>query len=291
LIGWLRLLRGALVGAARGYGRHGASQQASAIAFRVLFALVPLTALTVAIADLVLPEGRREEVVEWVIDRLSGSTGLEDSVRRAVSQGSAGASAAGIVALVTLVWAASGMMSAIRRAFQTIWEDVTPRSFARGKAVDLVVVLGTGLVAIVAFGLGIAVNALSEAADRIAETIGVGGVGLRGTALAAASTLALIFACFAALYRFVSPGAPRWEAVWPGALVGAVGFQAATTVYGTYLARFGDLSVVYGSLGAVLGFLLVVWVGSVAMLVGAEVVAGWPASRTSAGERLDERRA
>ena len=282
MIGWLRRLRGALVSAARGYGRHGASQQAAAIAFRVLFALVPLTALTVAIADLVLPESRREEVVEWVIDRLSGSTGLEDSVRRAVSQGSAAASAAGVVALATLVWAASGMMGAIRRAFQAIWEDATPRSFVRGKAVDLVVVLGTGLVAIVAFGLGIAVNALSEATGRIEETIGVGDADLLGTAMAAASTLALIFACFAALYRFVSPGTPGWEAVWPGALVGAVGFQAATTVYGTYLARFGDLSVVYGSLGAVLGFLLVVWVGSVAMLVGAEVVAGWPGAETSA---------
>jgi membrane protein len=62
----------------------------------------------------------------------------------------------------------------------------------------------------------------------------------------------------------------------PGAAIGAIGFVLATTACGTHLARFGDLSAVYGSLGAVLGFLLVVWAGAIAMLFGAEIVAGWP---------------
>ena len=277
---WLRRFGGALLSAMRGYSRHGDSQQAAAIAFRVLFALVPLAAFTVAVIDLVLPDDRREEVIEWVIDSLSGSTGLEESVRRAVSQGAAAASVAGLVALGTLVWAASGMMGAIRRAFQAIWEDESPRSFVRGKALDLAIVLGTGLVAIVAFGLSILVNAISELATEGGEALGLENVGgWFGTTAAAAASLALVFACLAALYRFVAPSPPPWEALWPGALVGAVGFQLATTVYGAYLARFNDLSVVYGSLGAVLGFLLVVWVGSLAMLVGAEVVAGWERAR------------
>jgi membrane protein len=76
----------------------------------------------------------------------------------------------------------------------------------------------------------------------------------------------------------VSPAARErtapWEALWPGAAVGAIAFQASPNVYGIYLSHFGDLSVLYGSFGAVLGFLLVVWVGSIALLLGAEIVAG-----------------
>jgi membrane protein len=276
---WLRRLRGALLAAVRGYSRHGASQQAAAIAFRMLFALVPLTAVSVAVVDLVLPESRREEAVEWVIERLSGSSGLEESVRRAITQGTTAASVAGLVALATLVWAATGMAGAIRRAFLSVWEHEPPRSFVRGKALDVAVVFGIGLVALIAFGLGIVVNAVAVLADALSATGFEHAAGWLNTTAAAATSLAVVFAAFAALYRFVAPARPPWEALWPGALVGAVGFQVATTVYGTYLSQFADLNVIYGSLGAVLGFLLVVWVGSIALLVGAEVVAGWE-SRT-----------
>jgi membrane protein len=262
------------------------SQHAAAIAFRVLFSLVPLIALTVAIVDLVLPEPRREEVVNWVIDTLSGSTGLEDSVRRAVGHGATTASLAGLVALAGLIWAASAMVSAIRRAFGTIWESEALRPYVRGKLVDLAVVFGAVLVAIAAFGIGIVAEAISGLGSGIGSAVGIESAGSWLAAMTStALTLGMIFVSFAALYRIVPTTAPRWEAVWPGALVGAVGFLLATTVYGAYLSRFGKLSAIYGSLGAVLGFLLVVWAGAVALLMGAEIVASWPRGDTGRDER------
>ena len=91
-------------------------------------------------------------------------------------------------------------------------------------------------------------------------------------------SLALVFACCVVLYRFVPPVGPPTRALLIGAAAGAIGFEVATVAYGWYLARFGELSVVYGSLGALLGFLLVVYAGVVAMLVGAELCAGWSAT-------------
>ena len=164
---WLRLFWSALRTAVRGYSGHADSQQAAAIAFRVLFSLVPLAALIVAVVDLVIPEVRRDEVVEWVIDMLAGSTGLEESVRRALEQGTTTASFAGLVALAGLIWAASGMMGAIRRAFHAIWASVVPASYVRGKILDFVVVFGAGLVVIVAFGLGIVVDAVFDAGSDL----------------------------------------------------------------------------------------------------------------------------
>lgn len=279
---WYGRLRHALRGAVRGSSRHGVSQQAAAIAFRVLFSLVPLVALVVAAVDLVLPAGRREEVIDWVIETLSGSTGLEESVRRAVTQGGTTASMAGLVALVGLIWAAGGMMGAIRQAFATIWHEAPREAYLRGKLVDLAFVLGAGVAAILGFGLSIVVDALSEGGTGIGAAIEIEGADTWvGSAAARGATLLFIFVCFCALYRIAPPVVPRWAALWPGAVVGAGSFKLATTAYGAYLARFGDLSVVYGSLGAVLGFLLVVWAGSFAMLFGAEIVAGWPEPRSA----------
>jgi membrane protein len=289
---WLLQFWHAAIAGARGYGRHGLSQHAAAIAFRVLFSLVPLVALTVVVVDLMLPESRREEIVNWVIDQLSGSTGLEDSVRRAVEQGATAASLAGIVALAGLIWAASAMAGAIRRAFRAIWEADDSRPYVRGKLVDVGVVFGAALMVIVGFGLGIVAESISGVGGRLGSTIGIEGAGSwLATLTSNAMTLLVVFFSFAGLYRLVPTVTPRWAMVWPGALVGSVGFLVATTAYGAYLSRFGQLSAIYGSLGAVLGFLLVVWAGSIAMLLGAEIVAAWPRTwpdtRGAAGEMAD----
>jgi membrane protein len=275
-------LRHALRGALRGSRRHGSSQQAAAIAFRVLFSLVPLVALLVAAADLALPERQRADLINWIIDALAGSAGLEASVRRALTQGETKTSIAGLIALVGLLWAAGGMMEAIRQAFATIWEGAPREGFVRGRLVDLAAVIGAGLAVLVAFGLSIVVDVVSEVERGIGTAVGVERVGgWLATATAQVAALLFIFVCFYALYRVVPPVVPRWAALWRGAAVGAIGFKLATTAYAAYLARFDDLNVVYGSLGAVLGFLLVVWVGSIAMLFGAEVVAAWPAPKSA----------
>ena len=90
------------------------------------------------------------------------------------------------------------------------------------------------------------------------------------------ASLLVTFAVFLLLYRRVPPVRPRFAALWPPALLGAAAFQVATAGYAFYLARWGNLTPIYGPLGAVLGFLLVVYVGVLVFVVGAELVAAWP---------------
>jgi membrane protein len=63
--------------------------------------------------------------------------------------------------------------------------------------------------------------------------------------------------------------------VWIPALLASVSFHVLPAAYALYLARSGDLAAVYGPLGAVLGFLLVVYLGVTVILLGAELVAAW----------------
>ena len=255
------------------------SQQAAAISFRLLFSLVPLIALTVSMLHLLLPADVAEDFADWLVGDLGGAEHLEDSVGRATVGHRATSSAAGLVALGGLVWAASGLMGSIRIAFQSIWAEAPRRPYVRGKALDLVLVLVTGVVVVAAFGLSIVTEALAQLGGSLGDALGVTDVGnWLGDALGIVGSVALAFVACVVLYRFVPPVPPSKRALVIGATAGALGFEVATIAYGWYLARFGELSVVYGSLGALLGFLLVVYAGVVAMLVGAELCADWTAT-------------
>jgi membrane protein len=257
----------------RGYGAHSLSQHAAAISFRVLFSLVPLVALTVSLLYLLLPSDLAERLVDWLFGELAGAPELEDTVERAVVGARGTASVAGLIALAGLIWGATGVMSSMRFAFRAIWETAHRRPFVRGKLLDVALVFATGLVVIVGFALAVVAEAIAQLGGNLGDALGLTGSGDRlGEALGIGASLFVTLVCFAALYRVVPPVRPRWKALLPGAVVGAVGFQLVTIAYGWYLARFGDLADLYGSLGALLGFLLVVYAGVVAILIGAEIV-------------------
>jgi membrane protein len=266
----------AALDAKAGYLRHGTSQLAAAISYRMLFSLVPLFALFLSVISLVAPDEQRHRIGRWLASVIPG-TGLEESVQRAVFNAGAAATAAGLIAILALLWAASGMMAAVRISFRVIWESESGRPYARGKLLDFALVLGTGVLAVTAFGLALVVEVLAQIGRDLSELIGA-GTGGRIVAFAAEilASLLVTFAVFLLLYRRVPPVRPRFAALWPPALLGAAAFQVATAGYAFYLARWGNLTPIYGPLGAVLGFLLVVYVGVLVFVVGAELVAAWP---------------
>jgi membrane protein len=267
-------LRSLVLSAIRGYGLHGLSQQAAAIAFRVLFSLVPLVALTVSLLDLVLPERASERLVDWVVGELLGSSELEASVGNVLDQGGLTPSVTGVLALAALLWAASSMMGSIRIAFQTIWSAAPRRRYVRGKLLDASLALTVGIVVIAAFGLSIVAESVAQLGGDVGDALGLTDArAWTGELVGVFSSLGFVFVCFVGLYRVVPPVRPRWTSVALGAAAGALGFQVATAAYGWYLSWSGELAAVYGSLAALLGFLLVVYWGAVAMLVGAEIVA------------------
>ena len=280
-----RALGRAALGAAGGYTRHATSQLAAAIAYRVLFSLVPLAAFVVRRRRPSAGQAARRSRGLARVRRAGSSAGPERP--QALEGSRVTPTIAGLVALVFLLWAASGMMAAIRVAFRVIWENDLRRKYVQSKLLDFVLVLGVGLVAVVALGATLLVQVLAEIGRDLSTAI---GAGTEGRAVAAAAEVltsgALTYAILVVLYRTVPPVAPRLRAIWLPALLATVGFHVATAVYALYLARYGDVTAVYGPLGAVLGFLLVVYVGVIVILIGAELVAAWPEPDRQSGETL-----
>ena len=275
---WIRSRRFGPValGAARGYTRHATSQLAAAIAYRVLFSLVPLAAFLVAVVDVVLPDEARNEVARWLVSVVPGRA-LDPSVERALTGSRVPPTAAGVVSLLVLLWSASAMMAAIRVAFRVIWENDLRRTYVQSKLLDFALVLGVGLLAVASIGATLLVQVLAEIGRDLSTAIGAGAEGrVLATAAEVLASTTLTFGVLVVLYRTLPPVAPRLRAVWLPALLAAVGFHVLTAIYALYLARSGDVAALYGPLAAVLGFLLVVYLGVMVILLGAELVATWP---------------
>ncbi len=68
-------------------------------------------------------------------------------------------------------------------------------------------------------------------------------------------------------------GDPRtqpWHSVLPGATLATAVWFAATALFGWYLQRYADYSIIYGSLGVGIALLVWMYMISLIILVGAE---------------------
>jgi membrane protein len=252
----------------------------------MLFSLVPLVAFIAAVADLLLPDEQRNAVARWLASTVPGRA-LDPSVEHALTASGTTATIAGLVSLAILLWAASGMMAAIRIAFRLIWENDRRRTYVRSKLLDFAFVVGVGLVAVTALGATLLVDVLVEVGRDLS---GVFEAGTQGRAIAAVAEVltstTLTFGILIVLYRTLPPLAPPLAALWLPALLAAIAFHLATAAYALYLTQYGDVVATYGPLAAVLGFLLVVYVGITVVLLGAELVAAWPRASRSASDGL-----
>ena len=77
-------------------------------------------------------------------------------------------------------------------------------------------------------------------------------------------------AVLSVIYHFGTPKTQDWRKVVPGAMIATITWFLATLLYGLYVTRFADYSVVYGPLGAAVATLVWLYMVSISILIGAE---------------------
>jgi membrane protein len=250
-------------------------QQAAAISYRVLFSIAPLAIVLVSIFGIVLrDESVREDVVNEIVDALPVSVAGRHDVETAIKAISSPASAAGLLSLIVFAWAATGMMTAVRRGLESAMGVTESRPLARGKLVDLALILAAALLVLVSVGITLLGTFLQRTSDRIGDVIGVGG-GLLSSALLRTATVALSIIVVLLLYRFVPARGLSVRDGLAGAILTAVLFESIALASGWIYGKTTALSVIYGSLTSALVFLYSVYLYASALLLGAEVAAAW----------------
>jgi membrane protein len=265
-------------------------QHAAGIAYRVLFSLAPLTIVLVSVFGLVLQnEQLRDDVVTEIVDALpvdeAGSQDIADAIEKIASP----ASALGFLSLLLFLFAATGMMSAIRFGLEAAMGVARSRPAARGKLVDLVLVVGAAVLVMVTVALNLVAQVAGNVLVRLAEAAGASGA-LVDRSIGLALPLVVSFLTVMLLYRFVPAGSFRFRDAVAGATVTAVLFLLIGLASSWIFASTTRWSVVYGSLTTLLVFLYSVYLYAFALLVGAAFAAEWgrerPPSADSLGTRL-----
>jgi membrane protein len=250
-------------------------QQAAGIAYRVLFSIAPLAIVLVSIFGLVLQDDSvRQDVVNTIVDALPVSPAGRQDVERALTDIATPASAAGLLSLLVFTWAASGMMTAIRQGLERSLDVTETRPPARGKLVDLILVLGTAVLVLVTAGITVLGNLVQRTSGMLGESIGVGAGTLAGGLVHTASFLLSIVVVLL-LYRFVPSRGLRFRDGLVGAIVTALLLRLIALASGLIYERTTRLSIVYGSLTSALVFLYSMYLYASALLLGAEISAAW----------------
>ena len=82
----------------------------------------------------------------------------------------------------------------------------------------------------------------------------------------------MILVALANLYRYgPSREHPRWRWVtWGSAIAGAI-WIGGSLALSWYVEHFGTYNATYGSLGAVIGFMIWMWLSTIVVLLGGEI--------------------
>jgi len=171
--------------------------------------------------------------------------------------------------LITL-WTASGVMiswmEGFRRCYQLpkVWGLLKERLIA----FSLVILAGIPLTfatMLVAFGSRIETRILFHLGREFGPYILLMWTAMRWL-IAGLTSIAVI----ALIYHNAVPRTQPWHSVLPGATLATAMWFLATMLFGGYLNRYADYSIIYGSLGVGIALLVWMYMISLVILVGAE---------------------
>jgi membrane protein len=251
-----------------------AHRPAAQIAFYAALSSIPLALLLVALFGMMVKEG---EVRARVIDTALAYIPLANDNDRALLErtltGSlASAGRLGVVSILLLIAAATGIMSSLRNAINVAWDLEGSPPLLRRKALDLLLVFGG--VFVLAFSVSVTLP------HRAAELFDPGDTGRSLPALLLEGLGEVAPYLFTALiilllYRGLPMERPRVRDIWPGALVAAALLAVVKGVLELYFENFADFGALYGPLGALMALLIFAFGSSVALVFGAEFASEW----------------
>jgi membrane protein len=240
----------------------------ASLAYYTVFSMAPLLVVVVGIAGLAFGRRAAQGQILWQIQELVGPRGADaiNALLAAAQKPSSGI-AATLVALLTLLFGASGVFVELRDSLNYVWGVKTPGTGFRGMVVSrffsFAMVLAIGFLLLVSLVMSAAVSAVGKSLGGylpMPEWL----LHLTTTAV----TFAVFTALFALLYKMVPDLPVDWGDVWIGALVTSFLFSVGKFLIGFYLGKAG-IGSAYGAAGSLVVFLAWVYYSAQIFFLGA----------------------
>lgn len=241
---------------------------AAGVTYYSLLAVFPAIAALVAIYGLFADPTTISRNLDSLSGLLPGGAMdvIRDQMTRIASHGKSVLGLGFAIGLLVSLWSANAGTKSLFDALNIVYNENEKRGFIKLNLTSLtftvaaIVFVLFGIAAVV--GLPIALNyvGLGGATDVLFR-IGRWPILFVFVALA-----------IALIYRYgPSRARPKWRWITWGSAFAAVAWIAVSVLFSWYTANFGSYNQTYGSLGAIVGFMIWLWLSTVVILVGGEL--------------------
>ncbi len=245
---------------------------AAALTYYGMLSLFPAIIAMISLVGLVGDPQTTTEALLEIAGKLGPQSAVDtfaDPVRQVAHTG-ASSGVFFVAGLLGALWAASGYVGAFGRASNAIYEVEEGRPFWKLRPLQVVLTLTCVVLAsLVTLGL-VFTGPLAEA---VGNAIGMGDVAVSVWNIAKWPVMLLAVSLILSLLYYFSPNVrqPRWVWISPGSAFALVVWAATSAAFAVYVANFGSYNKTFGSLGAVVVFLIWLWLTNCAILLGAEL--------------------
>ena len=247
---------------------HKDSRMGAALAYYSVFSIGPLILIAVAIAGLLFGREAVQGQVTTALQDLLGENGAQaiNGMLQSADRPAQGIVAA-VIGVVTLLFAAVGVVVQLKDAFNTVWEvDPEKQSgvwgFVRTYIISLAGVLAVGFLLLVSMLLTATLSAFGKYIGTFVPEAMIQVIGL-------AVSFAVIAVLFAMMFKWLPDAPVRWSDVWLGAVLTAALFEVGKFLIGLYIGKQG-LESTYGAASSLVVVLIWVYYSAQLVLLGAE---------------------
>jgi membrane protein len=246
-------------------GRDRLPLVAGGITFYGLLAIFPAMGAFISLYGLFADVGtvmkQMNELAAFVPPQVL--TLLGDQMLRLATAKHTGLSFAFLLSLLVSVWSANVAMGTLFDGLNVAYNETEKRNFVVRRGITY------------AFTFAALLFVTLVTAILVAVPIGLSALGLGATLLVPLRWLLLLgvaVLAFSIIYRFgPSRRLARWRWVWLGAFCAAVIWLGGSLGFSWYVNNVSNYDATYGSLAAVVGFMMWMWFSTMAVLLGAEL--------------------
>ena len=242
---------------------------AGGVVFYGLLATVPAITALVSMYGIFTPASTINAQLSFLADVMPGGAYqlISDQIVRIAGNSDGKLTLAFALGLGIALWSANAGVKAIFDALNIVYDEDEKRGLIKLNAISLsftfagVVVLILVLSAVVALPLVLAF--VGFAAKQQAGWLPL----LRWPVM-----FVLVVLGLSVLYRYgPSRRHAKWRWVSVGSVFAALTWIAVSVAFSWYLSKFADYNATYGSLGAVIGLMMWMWISTAVVLIGAEL--------------------
>jgi membrane protein len=243
-----------------------ASQAAASLAYYLIFSLFPLLLVLISAGSFFLDSEQVYLKVSQLVQRNIPDSyqWIDENLRSVLEQ----RGTVGIIGLATLIWAASGGFMSLAYNINLAWLDAPQRNFFQRRLIGLEMIAGLSGLFMLSLIIDWIINIMHIFNTPFISFLKTGTWRWFSNLF----SWGAIFLLFFALYCWVPTVNVKSSAAFWGALAASMSWKVATALFSLYVrSGFGRYELIYGSVGALVAFLFLIYILATITLFGAHL--------------------